>query len=301
MKVLIAFDGSNSAWAALDKANRALPLERATVFIIAVGLLLPPSIGMLAGGRSHERYGASMSDSFGEEEAHAQLAKAVAGLKRLGVEAEAIFRCGDAAIEILAAAETLEIDVIVMGSNGRRPVGRFLHGSVSQAVVRRFRGMTLVVGPGRQLGTTATLNVEDAMTAVPLKAQPTDTVQEVARLMSNADTGFIPLVKNGELVGVVTDRDIAVRAVAAGLDPVVLTSYSICSKPPVVVETGTAIEHAIALMESHKIRRLPVMDGGKLVGVVTLGDLAELLPAAAEEVLVEISKSPKTLAHRPRT
>jgi CBS domain-containing protein len=139
--------------------------------------------------------------------------------------------------------------------------------------------------------------IRDVMTAQPTFVSPDATLATVARKMLAADTGLMPIMDGPTLCGVITDRDIVVRAIAKGADPTITVAKDFCTKEVATIAPDADIEDGIALMEEHLIRRLVVMDGGRLVGVVSLGDLAETLPDAAEDVLVEVSKSAKTLAH----
>lgn len=140
-------------------------------------------------------------------------------------------------------------------------------------------------------------SVRDVMTENPVSCSPQDSVQAVAKLMASEDTGFIPLVQNERLLGVITDRDLVVRAMAHGVVAAKGTVEEYATYNPITVQVDQPINEAIALMEEHMIRRLCVVENGKLCGVVSLGDLAETNPQKAEEVLTEVSKSPKTLAH----
>ena len=139
--------------------------------------------------------------------------------------------------------------------------------------------------------------VKDVMTPEPVCGQADATLSEVARMMAEEDTGFIPIVSKGRLCGVITDRDVVVRAIARGIDPHHALAKHYCSTKLESVLPNTPVEDAIKHMESRQIRRLLVLDGDRLIGVVSLGDLAEFSLHEAEEVLVEVSKSPKTLSH----
>ena len=139
--------------------------------------------------------------------------------------------------------------------------------------------------------------VRDVMTQNPTCCSPQDTLQTVAKMMASEDTGFIPVMQNERLLGVITDRDLVVRAMAHGAVAAKGTVEEFATYNPITVQVDQPINEAIALMEEHMIRRLCVMESGKLCGVVSLGDLAETNPQKAEEVLTEVSKSPKTLAH----
>jgi CBS domain-containing protein len=118
------------------------------------------------------------------------------------------------------------------------------------------------------------MHIRDVMTPNPRTVTPDDSIQRAARIMRDEDTGAVPVVDNGRTVGMLTDRDIVVRAVADGgsqLDrPVrdILTSAMVTATP----EMST--REAAELMSEHQIRRLPVLEGERLVGIVSLGDIA---------------------------
>lgn len=100
-----------------------------------------------------------------------------------------------------------------------------------------------------------------------------DNVYEVAVKMKENDVGAIPIVDGDHLVGMITDRDIVVRGVAEK-HPGSSKVEEVMSDELVTVGTDTTIDEAASLMSRHQIRRLPVVDGQKLIGIVSLGDLA---------------------------
>jgi CBS domain-containing protein len=103
------------------------------------------------------------------------------------------------------------------------------------------------------------------------------------------DQGLI-VIENNQVCGIVTDRDIVVRTVAEARDPATTTLADICSHALTTVRTTDSIEQAVQLMRAKAIRRLPVVEGGQAVGIVTLGDLAvERDPSSA---LGDISAAP---------
>lgn len=117
-------------------------------------------------------------------------------------------------------------------------------------------------------------------------------VSELAKIMQTNDIGAIPVGRNDKLIGIVTDRDIALRVVAQGRDPAKTTAEEIMTKGIVYCRTTETVEDAIHLMDQKKIRRLPVIDDNKrLVGMLSLGDIShavsrelsgELLHAVAD-------------------
>lgn len=107
---------------------------------------------------------------------------------------------------------------------------------------------------------------------------PAATVQEAAELMGEIDVGALPVGTAARLEGVVTDRDILYRVVAAGLDPAHTPVRDVLSRPVIACTEGDTVQQAMDLMAAHHIRRLPVLDGeGAVTGWITLADLARRL------------------------
>lgn len=116
------------------------------------------------------------------------------------------------------------------------------------------------------------MNIRDVMTSNPRTVSPEDSIQNAARIMRDEDTGVVPVVENGRAVGVVTDRDIVVRAVADGqLDRPV---REIVSGDVITARPDMSTKEAAQLMSEHQVRRLPVVENERLVGIVSIGDLA---------------------------
>lgn len=117
------------------------------------------------------------------------------------------------------------------------------------------------------------MNVREVMTPNPRTCQPDSTLQDAARIMRDEDTGVVPVVEGGRVIGMLTDRDIVVRCVADGGRPdrkvrEALSGDVVCATPD--MSTSDAAD----LMAEHQIRRLPVVEDDKLVGILSLGDLA---------------------------
>jgi len=127
------------------------------------------------------------------------------------------------------------------------------------------------------------------MTPQPEQVDVDKTIAAVAKLMRDEDIGEVIVTDGDRLLGIVTDRDIVVRAIADGLDPVRETVDAVFSGDVNTVSADTPIEEAVRVMRERAVRRLPVMEGERLVGVVTLGDLA--IEGDEDSALAEISSA----------
>jgi CBS domain-containing protein len=134
--------------------------------------------------------------------------------------------------------------------------------------------------------------VATIMTAALEYTDAADSLATAARRMRDADVGALPVRgDDNRLVGMLTDRDIVVKAIAAGLDPKECTVRALIDSEPVCVAAQDEIERAAAIMAEHQIRRLPVTDGDVLVGMVAQADLARVLPPEhSGQVVQEISQ-----------
>ncbi len=118
------------------------------------------------------------------------------------------------------------------------------------------------------------MKVRELMTSQPTTVEPDATLGEVATLMKQEDCGSLPVVQGGRLVGIVTDRDIVIRGIAAGVDPKTQRVSKVMSSDPVTVGPDDDIADAEKKMAERQIRRLPVVEGGKLVGIVVTAQIA---------------------------
>ena len=118
-------------------------------------------------------------------------------------------------------------------------------------------------------------SIQEAMTPNPTTVEPTTTAQEAARTMKSEDVGSLPIVDGDKLVGVITDRDLAIRIVAEGRGTDT-TVGEIASKDVVTVDPQQSIDEAARLMAEHQVRRLPVVEeDGRLVGILAQADIAQ--------------------------
>jgi CBS domain-containing protein len=118
-------------------------------------------------------------------------------------------------------------------------------------------------------------SIQEAMTSSPTTVEPTTTAQEAARTMKSEDVGSLPIVEGDKLVGVITDRDLAIRIIAEakGIDTPVA---EIASKDVVTIDPQQSLEEAARLMANNQVRRLPVVEeDGRLVGILAQADIAQ--------------------------
>ena len=139
------------------------------------------------------------------------------------------------------------------------------------------------------------MNVRDVMTARPRCAPPDTPLSQVAELMETQDIGAIPILDGDRLVGMITDRDIVVRAIAKGKDPRGMATREISSSELVTVGPDHDLSEALHLMAQHQVRRLSVVDdANRLVGVVSQADIAlEARDKSVGEMVADISKPPR--------
>jgi CBS domain-containing protein len=135
-------------------------------------------------------------------------------------------------------------------------------------------------------------SIKEVMTSNLATVESNASVVEAAQLMRDENTGIVPVVEKGGLVGTVTDRDIVVRLIAEGRDPQSVTVREIASTDLVTVDPQQDLDEALRLMASYQVRRLPVVEeDGRLVGVVSQADVArEAKDTQTGQLVEEISK-----------
>jgi len=143
------------------------------------------------------------------------------------------------------------------------------------------------------------LKVKDIMSKNVAYVNPKASVTEVAKLMQKHDIGAIPVCDQSGVVGIVTDRDIVVRNVAHGTNPQAITAQEVMTSNVRTVSPETEVDEASDIMANKQIRRLPVIENNKLVGILALGDIAEeeKYDFEASKALSEISEhaAPKNM------
>jgi CBS domain-containing protein len=134
--------------------------------------------------------------------------------------------------------------------------------------------------------------VREAMTPAPTTVEANENVVEAARLMASQDVGSLPVVDDGQLVGMVTDRDLALQVLAKDLDPHKTVVASVCSENPVVVGPEDSLDEALQRMAREQVRRLPVVEDRRLVGILAQADVSRAAePEATGRLVEEISEA----------
>jgi CBS domain-containing protein len=118
-------------------------------------------------------------------------------------------------------------------------------------------------------------SIKDVMTSNPCSIDAEKSVAYAAKMMRDEDVGLAPIVVGDKLIGMLTDRDIAIRVVAEGRDPGQVKVREVASKQVVTIDPQQDLDEALRIMAKHQVRRLPVVEeDGKLVGVVAQADVA---------------------------
>lgn len=137
--------------------------------------------------------------------------------------------------------------------------------------------------------------VRDVMTSNVRAAASTESLADAAQMMKEEDVGSLPVVEDDRLIGILTDRDIIVRAVAERVDPQSISVGDVASRELVTVDPDQDLDEALSLMARHRVRRLPVVADGRLVGMLAQADVAiEAKEKNAGEMLEEISQPTST-------
>ena len=142
------------------------------------------------------------------------------------------------------------------------------------------------------------MNVNEVMSARPVTVSPEESAAVAARLLSRHNIGALPVCgKNGALKGMITDRDIVLRCIAADEDPHTTKVAEIMTRRVFSIEASESLDKATALMAKEQIRRLPVQEKGRVVGMLSLGDLACRPGSSAEagQALRNISSNVKSV------
>jgi CBS domain-containing protein len=144
--------------------------------------------------------------------------------------------------------------------------------------IRKNREVGDLLAPKKEEETGMSLKVEDVMVKEVITIDENSTVKEAADIMNKFEIGCLIAVRKGKAMGIITERDLLKRVVAEAKDATRTKVKNIMTSPLVVVEPGMDLGEAVRLMFQMKIKKLPVVDGKKLVGLVSLTDIARFQP-----------------------
>jgi CBS domain-containing protein len=133
----------------------------------------------------------------------------------------------------------------------------------------------------------AKATVREAMTSSPRSIESRESAVNAARAMVQEDVGSLPVVEGGALVGMVTDRDLVVQVLAKDLDPNKVTVGEVATENPIVASPEEPLDQALQRMAQEQVRRLPVVDDGRLVGILAQADVARTAKADSTGEMVE--------------
>jgi CBS domain-containing protein len=135
-------------------------------------------------------------------------------------------------------------------------------------------------------------SIRDLMSSNPCAIEADKPVAYAAKMMKQEDVGLAPIVEGDRLVGTLTDRDIVLRVVAEGKDPQTVTAREVASTDLVTIDPQQDLDEALRLMASNQVRRLPVVEEGRLVGVLAQADVAREAKEKQTGQLVEDISQP---------
>ncbi|MEM2338233.1 MAG: CBS domain-containing protein [Candidatus Bathyarchaeia archaeon] len=140
--------------------------------------------------------------------------------------------------------------------------------------------------------------MKDVMVTDVVTIEPNVNVRKAVRVMNDFEIGCLIVVEAGRVVGILTERDVLKRVVDEGRKPEETRVGEVMSKPPITISPEASLETAIELMFKHKVKKLPVVEDYKLVGLITLTDLVRAQPALIQTLrrLMETYEMPKSLS-----
>jgi nucleotide-binding universal stress UspA family protein/predicted transcriptional regulator len=258
-RILCPVDFDDNSMQALDYAANLARDSKGTVFVLHVVPMIVAPTGMPV-----------YVDLYKGQEETARTRLVEIAHKHLGgIKYELLTHTGEPAATILNAEKKVDADVVVMATHGRRGFKRFFLGSIAELVLRESICPVLTV----RCSPTQTDQVGTWMTKNPVTATPHEKLDTIAAKMHAGDFRCVPVVSDGAAVGIVTDRDIRQRT--GYLDQT--EAYKAMSEALVTVTPTTDIRDAARLLREKKIGGLPVIEDGKLAGIITTCDVLDAL------------------------
>lgn len=251
--ILSAVDFDENSMAAMETAAEIARLAGATVHVLHVLTIV---------GRPTYL---QIDNLPASEEAAKERLKGFCAEPLSGISHEAHVRTGDPAVAIIREAEELKADLIVIAVHASRPYLQPFTGSVAERVVREAICPVITVRP-RAGGDPDSVGAH--MTAAPVTALPGMTVARVRLLMIEGHARSIPVVEEGKLVGMITDRDIAFSDSTPDT-----TVGMLMTREVIAVSPRSSIQEAARVLLECEVEGLPVVEDGKLVGIITRSDI----------------------------
>ncbi len=263
-RILCPVDFDDNSMQALDTAANLARENNGTVFVLHVVPMIIAPTGMPVYVDLYK----------GQEEAARAKLLEIAHKRLAGLKYELLVHTGEPAGSILNAEKKIDADVVVMATHGRRGFKRFFLGSIAELVLRES------ICPVLTVRCTPSQNdlVGTWMTKNPVSATPHEKLDTIAAKMHAGDFRCVPIVNDGAAVGIVTDRDI--RQHTGYLDQT--EAYKAMSEALITVTPTTHIGEAARLLRERKVGGLPVLEDGKLAGVITTCDVLQALTHVAE-------------------
>ena len=132
------------------------------------------------------------------------------------------------------------------------------------------------------------MQVKELMTRDPKCGREESKLEDIARIMDDEDCGEVPICRDARPVGAITDRDITIRSVARGQNPLGMRAADVMTTPCVTVREDSSLEECVETMQEHRIRRVPVVDSeGVCTGIISQADIAEHGPRQLTAELVQ--------------
>lgn len=257
-RILCAIDLDGSAPSVLDLAAKVAQPEANVHVLHVVELPLPAEGAPVVIETYRERADV-------ERAAVADLVK-----KHLsGVNAKWQVEIGDTSHTVVKVARQLTADLVVMATHGRKGFSRFFLGSVAESIMRGLDCPVLIA----KYQTVDRSTVAHWMTAHPFSIAPEQPLTKACATMQQHKVRGLPVIEDGKLVGIVTDRDI--RNHLLSLDATSIRQAMATS--PLTVTPTTPIKEAAQMLSEHKVGALPVLQGDELVGIISTSDLLEAL------------------------
>jgi len=254
-KIICPVDFDDSSLEALDTAARIARDNDGTLIVLHIVPVVIMPTGMPVYVDLYK----------GQEDVARRKLTEIARTRLAGIKYELMVQMGEPAASILRMEKKVSPDLLVMATHGRKGFSHFFLGSVAEVVLREATCPVLTIRAGQNRKGM----VAGWMTLNPVTASPTDKLSTVRAKMAEGAFRSVPVLDNGKLVGIVTDRDLRQHAGS----PENTEVARVMTKELLTVTPATPLKDAARLMRERKIGGLPVLEGDALVGIITTADV----------------------------